>query len=178
MKMRIVSMASILHQPSITSTGASGACDYGGGFIVGSKWGFYPFSNVDNEYGVNHRAMSINYQEAHAVIMLLYNYCQVLTGHKLLLYIDNTAVLYSIYRHWAGSLGLMEYIHEIALMLCLCRIELRVEYLPSSFNKLADSLSRFELDRFHQTVSSYKLRIEPRPTPLEYYPILKLMRSD
>ena len=92
--------------------------------------------------------MSLNYQEAHAVIMLLKNYRHKLTGRQLLLYIDNTSVMFSIYKYCAGSPALMEYIQEIVLLMCIDRISLRVHYIPSSFNSLADSLSRFEWDRF------------------------------
>ncbi len=174
---RCVSMQSVIEQPSITITGATDASNKGGGFIIGPHYGAYKFVDDTNEYGINHRRMSINYQEAHAIIMLLYNYRDILTGRKLLLYIDNTSVMYSIYRDWAGSPKLMEYIQEIVLLMCEYRIELRVHYIPSSFNGLADALSRFDAKRFHDLAHLYNVAINEKPSNLEYYPTLTLLRE-
>ncbi len=175
--MRSVSMESILYQPSITITGATDACNVGGGFLIGSHFGAYPFSDKPNKYNINHRQMHINYQEAHAVIMLLHNYRHELTGRQLLLYIDNKPVMYSIYKYWAGSLKLMEYIQEIILLMITYNIGLRVEYIPSSINDIADSLSRFEWDRFYELANDYNLKIDHKPTELVYYPYLSLLRE-
>ncbi len=176
--MRRVSMQSVLEQPSITITGATDACNEGGGFIIGEHFGAYKFWDTMNKYGINHRQMHINKQEAHAVVMLLYNYREILTGRQLLLYIDNKPVMYSIYKEWSGSEELMEYIHEITLLMSIYRIGLYVEYIPSEMNGLADSLSRFEWKRFYEIVNRYKMRIQPKPSPLEYYPTLTLLRDD
>ncbi len=175
--MRKVTMHSVIHQPSITITGATDASNIGGGFVVGSYYGAYEFNDEQNMYGINHRRMSINYQEAHAVITLLYNYRHILSGRQLLLYIDNKSVLFSIYKHWAGSEKLMEYIHEIVLLMCVFSIGLRVEFIPSSFNDLADSLSRFDWKRFYDTIDAFNLQMNDTQTQIEYYPTLRLLRK-
>ena len=175
---RKCTMHSVLYSPSITMTGSTDASNTGGGFLINGHYALYDFKDVANEFGVNHRRMSINYQEAHAVIMIVYNFRQILTGRRLLLYIDNKSVLYSLYKFWAGSVTLMEYCHEIALLLSEYRIDLRVEYIPSSLNGPADALSRSDLERFHNIVEEYNLIVDAGPTELEYYDSLRLLKSD
>ena len=176
--MREVTMESVLHTPSITITACTDASSSGGGFVVGPHYGAYEFRDSDNAYGINHKAMHINLQEAHAVIMLLYNFRKILTGHKVLLYIDNTSVMYSMFRNWSGSLQLMEYIHEIVLLLCVYKIECHVDYIESDMNGLSDSLSRQQIKRFRKIVREWGLTVDQEPTPLTYYPELHLLRSD
>ena len=175
--MRRVSMYSVLNEPSITITAASDACDTGGGFVIGEHYCLYQFSEQPNKDGVVHRNMSINYQEAHAVIMLLYNFREELTGQRVLLYIDNQSVMYSIFKCWSGSLTLMEYVQEVAMLMCEYCIELRVEFSPSLMNGLADSLSRNDEDRFREICDMYCLRFDDEPTPVQYYTDLDLIHS-
>ncbi len=175
--MRVVTMESILYTPSITVMASSDACNFGAGFVVNSEFGYYKFNTQPNKFGVIHSEMSINYQEAHAVIMLLHNYKHILTGRHCLLFVDNTSVMWSLIRNWSTSAQLMEYIHEIVLLLCTFRITLRVEYISSFINGLSDSLSRGEIDRFNQLISDYDYQINSEPTPLEYYPHLRLIKE-
>ena len=72
--------------------------------------------------------MSINYQEAHAVIMMCWNLRKFLTEKKILLFIDNTSVMYSIFKQWAGSEELMEYIQELSLIMSVLHRITRVFY--------------------------------------------------
>ena len=174
---RVVTMESIVGQPSITVFASSDASSRGAGCVVDSQWGFYKFRSNDNKYGKNHGAMSINYQEAHAVIMLLHNFRHSLTGRQCVLFVDNTSVMWSLIKKWATSPGLMEYIHEIVLILSIYRISLRVEYISSSMNGLSDALSREEIERFHRIISDCGLELNHTATPLQYYPYLRLLRE-
>ena len=175
--MRSVSMQSVLNNPSITITAATDASSFGGGMIVGPHYAKYRMSDVTNRFGINHKQMHINKQEAHAVIMLLHNFRKELTGRNVLLYIDNQPVRFCIFKYWSGSADLMEYIQEIVLLMCVYNIGLKVHYIPSDYNTLPDALSRFEMNKFHQAVYDYNLSFDDHETVLEYYPILKLMRT-
>ena len=59
-----VPMTRVLNLPMIQIYGASDACEYGGGFCIREKWGYYKFSD-------QHSKWHIDQKEAHAVIMLL-----------------------------------------------------------------------------------------------------------
>ncbi len=175
--MRRVSMASVLNEPSITITAATDACDTGGGIVLGAEWCMYDFVKNKNRDGETHRTMSINYQEAHAVIMMLHNFRKELTGKKVLLYLDNKSVLYCIFKCWSGSLRLMEYIQEIAMLMCKYCIELRVEFTPSWMNGPADALSRRDTKRFWEIAETFNLKFNPHPKQLEYYTELHLIKN-
>ena len=175
--MREVSMESIVYTPSITITASTDASNKGGGFVVGSHYGSYEFRDTKNKYGINHRKMHINLQEAHAVVMLLFNFREELSGQKLLLYIDNKSVMYSMFRNWSGSLALMEYIHEIVLLMCTYKIDVHVDYITSEMNGLSDAQSRFEYKRFNKMVKDWDLTLDKRHTNLKYYAELDLLKN-
>ncbi len=174
---RRVSMQSVLNQPSITITGSTDACNTGGGFVVGNKYSYFEFENEINIDGINHRNAHINIQEALAVINLLYNHRNELSGKQLLLYIDNTSVLFSLYKHWSGSLDLMEHIQEAVLIMCKYCIGLRVEFIHTSMNGLADTLSRGELEEFHRIVNAFNLEMEQQPYEIVYYDSLHMLKG-
>ncbi len=174
---RRVSMKSILNQPSITITGSTDACNEGGGFVIGDRFSLYEFKDEINMDGINHRKMHINLQEAQAVISLLYNYRETLSGKQLLLYIDNTSVLYSLFKHWSGSVELMEFIQEAVLIMCKYCIGLRVEFIPTSMNGLSDTLSRGKLEEFYQIVDAFGLQMNPQPFETVYYDSLHMLKG-
>ena len=173
--MRRVSMRSVLNQPSITISASSDASSFAGGFVVGGHFGSYLFSDKPNKRGLIHRKMHINLQEAHAVLMLLHNFRHELTGHQILLYIDNKPVLYSIFREWSGSLQLMEFVQEISLLMCVYSIGIRVDYIHSELNGFSDALSRLDYRRFEQLARVNYLSFDKTPTKLEYYSDLPLL---
>ncbi len=176
--MHKIPMASVLYTPSITITAASDASKSGGGYVLGSKWTAYKFSEKPNKYGIIHSKMSINYQEAHAVIMMLWNHRKFLTGKKVLLYLDNKSVMYSMFRNWSNSDLLVEFIQEITLLQCIYCIDVHVDYIPSVLNDLSDALSRSQLYRFLFDIKLYGLEMDPLPSVVEYYPTLKLLRGE
>lgn len=175
--MRKVSMVSVLQQPSITISGSSDASSFAGGFVVGGHYGSYLFNNESNESGLIHLNMHINLQEAHAVIMLLYNFRKLLTGHQLLLYIDNEPLMYSVFRNWSGSGQLMEFVQEISLLMCVYCIGIRVEYIPSELNGFSDALSRCDYQRFRDLAKADHVSFDEQPTLLEYYSDLPLLKT-
>ncbi len=175
--LRIVTMESILYTPSITVIASSDACDTGAGFVIDSHWAYYDFSNTPNKYGKIHSEMSINYQEAHAVLMLVNNFRHTLSGRTCLIFVDNKSVLWSLIKNWSTSSALMEYIQEIVLHLCIFRIGLRVEFIPTEMNGYSDALSRGQLQRFHGLVRECGAIMDRNPTPLRYYSHLKLIRE-
>ncbi len=173
-----IPMSSVLYTPSITITAASDAADEGAGYVLGSKWTAYKFSSKPNKYGITHNKMSINYKEAHAVIMMLHNHRKELTGKKILLYVDNKSVMYSLFKNWAKSDQLVEYIQEIILLQCIYCIDIHVDYVPSALNDLPDALSRGQYNRFRYVVDLYGLQIDKFPSVVSYYPTLRLLRGE
>ena len=156
-----VSMESIIRPPSIVVMGTSDACDFGAGFCVNDEWGFYKFR--DPQIGWH-----INQKEAHAVIMLLHNMKEQLTGKQLVLLVDNTSLFYSMAKHWGSEL-MMPCVYEICYLLMEYKIQIWFEWIPTEVNKLADSLSRYDFDCFWKWVRLHDLTIKPKPLPITYF---------
>ncbi len=175
--MRNITMESILYMPSITITASTDASEDGGAYVIGRNYAGYRFSSQPNEFGITHKGLDIDKLEAHAVIMLLHNHRHDLTGRQVLLYVDNKCVLFSMYRNWSGSVELMEYIQEIVMIQCVYNIGIHIEYIPSEFNKLSDSLSRFNQKEFDHYVDVFDLEMNDQPDELEYYESLRYLRG-
>ncbi len=176
-QMREITMESILYVPSITITASTDASEEGGAYVIGRNYAVYRFSKQQSEFGITHKGLDIDKLEAHAVIMLLYNRRHDLTGRQVLLYVDNKCVLFSMYRNWSGSNELMEYIQEIVMLQCVYNIGIHIEYIPSEFNKLSDSLSRFNQSEFDHYVDLFGLDVNDQPDELEYYESLRYLRG-
>ncbi len=172
-----IPMASIIYQPSVTISASTDASSFAGGYVLGGNWCSYDFSTQENKYGLKHSKMSINYQEAHAIIMMLWHHRKSLSGRKVLLYVDNQSVMYSLYKCWSGSTTLMEFIQEIVLIMCIYCIDIHVEYIPTSINKCSDSLSRKALDLFHRDVELYGMEVNDIMDDPEYYEELRLLKG-
>ncbi len=175
--MREITMESILYIPSITITASTDASKEGGAYVIGRNYAGYRFNNQPNEFGITHTNLDIDKLEAHAVIMLLHNRRHDLTGRQILLYVDNKCVLYSMYRNWSGSAKLMEFIQEIVMLQCVYSIGIHIEYIPSEFNKLSDSLSRFNNNEFNHYVDMFGLDVNNKPDDVEYYECLRYLRG-
>ena len=158
---QILRKTSIKYKPSVQIFGSSDACDIGAGFCIREKWSYYKFTKT-------HRTkFHIDQKEAHAVIMLLHNLRHFLTGKRLVLFIDNAVLYWAMVRHWAGE-RMMPCIYEICLIMMKYRISVWFEWIPTEANKLADSLSRQNIPLFHKWTNFHQIRVEPKPTQLDY----------
>ena len=160
-----VTMESILYPPSMTIVGTSDACDFGAGFCIDKHWAYYEFRYPQCTWHINQK-------EAHAVIMLLHNLKDILTGKKLVLMVDNTSLFYSMAKHWGSEL-MMPCIYEICYLMMEYKIQVWFEWIPTEANKLADSLSRFDFECFWKWVRLHGIRVNPFKTELVYHFNLK-----
>ena len=159
----------IMHsQPSIHVVGTSDACNEGAGFCINKTWALYKFKQTHKN------KLHIDEKEAHAVIMLLHNLRKELTGKKLILMIDNSELYHAMRRHWAGE-RMMLSIYEICFVMMECKIQVWFELIPSSCNKLADSLSRFDLNTFWKWVGINQITVNPTPKTLTYINKFKMI---
>ena len=157
---REVPMKSIIREPSIQVIGSSDACDEGAGFCIQKHWSHYLFSE-------KHRKLQIDEKEAHAVIMLLYNLREELTGKKLILFVDNAVLYWAMVRHWAGE-RMMPCIYEICHMMMEYNICVWFEWIPTDYNVLADTLSRQDVASFWEWIRLFHININPTPLQLDY----------
>ena len=176
LRFREVSMASIIHQPSLTISASTDASSSGGAFVCANRWYGYRFSDEPNCVGRVHSKMHINMQEAHAVIMMIHHCRKMLTGRRIWLLVDNTTCMYGIINAWSSSPAMMNFVQEIMMLLMEYCIELRVDYIPSEFNILPDLLSRGARDEAIEWMELCHLDMEEQ-SDVDYYDHLRIVHS-
>ena len=158
---RTVPMEDIIASPSIEMIGSSDASDFGAGFVIGEHWSYYRFTR---RHRIN---WEIAQKEAHAVIMLINNMKHVITGKKLILLVDNQTLFWAMKRHWSKG-TMMPFIYELSLLQMKYRVWIWFEWIPTQYNVLADSLSRFRLSDFWHYVKQYNYAMRKDPCRLSY----------
>ena len=158
---KTVPMEDIIRTPSVQIIGASDACDYGGGFVIGRDWAYYRFIK---RHEVN---WVIAQKEAHAVMMLIHNMKHLITGRKVILLVDNQTLFWAMKRHWTKG-SLMPFVYELSLMQIKYKTWIWFEWIPTQYNVLADSLSRFDLVSFKKWVRLQHYNMRAYPYPLKY----------
>ena len=153
---RINNMASIINNPSITIVSATDASSKAGGFIIGSKWGYFPFNNMQISWHINQK-------EAFVILEMIYSIKEFLSGKKLLIFTDNQAVFYSIKNKWSRHNSMMMFIYEICILLIKYKIAIWVEWIPTYTNIFADALSRNKLDTFHEDANKFGIKFDAKP---------------
>ena len=146
----------------------SDACNEGAGFCINETWASCKFKHTHKN------KLHIDEKEAHAVIMLLHDLRKDLTGKKFILMMDNLALYHAMRRHWAGE-RMMPSIYEICFVMMECRIQVWFEWISSSCNKLADSLSRFDLNTFWKWAGIHQTTVNPLPQKLTHINKFKMI---
>ena len=159
--LKTVPMEDIIKAPSYQIIGSSDACDLGGGFVVGTHWSYYRF--IDRHIN----KWEIAQKEAHAVLMIINNLKNWLTGKKLILLIDNQTLFWAMKRHWASGM-MMPFIYELSLLQMKYKIWIWFEWIPTQYNILSDALSRGNLNSFWQAVELYNYKVDKKPLRLKY----------
>ncbi len=82
---------------------------------------------------------------------MIYYIAKCQNGKKILLYVDNNSVMYSLFKRWSQSDQLVEYIQAIVLLQCIYCIDMHVDYITSLLNDLPDAFSRGQYDHVNMT---------------------------
>ena len=89
-----------------------------------------------------------------------------LRNKKLLFTVDNQAVVHIINFMTSKSERVMTVLRAFTLPCLHLNVVVKAQYVNSSSNKVADALSRFKFQKFHQLVPD----TEPLPTPVPSHP--------
>ncbi len=173
---REVPMTTIIYEPTISISASTDASSTGGGFVCGGIWYGYEFRDTPNRLGRTHKAMHINLQEAHAVLMMIHHNRYMLTGRRLWLFIDNQSCMYGIINAWSRSRAMLDFVQEIAMLQMLYCIDIRLDYLASELNWMSDLLSRGERATFLELIACTAFELE-EATDVDYYDHLRIMHG-
>ena len=158
------SMSNIISMPKISMIAATDASDLGGGYIINSSWSMYQFKPNDKKY-------HINVKELHVILSMIETFKSKLTGKTIEIFTDNTTVYYAIKNKWSTSTDIMNLIRKMVIILIKYKIFIWIKWVPTDYNVLADSLSRFDLKRFNQESNRLKIKIDKSITRTKYYDI-------
>ncbi len=116
------------------------------GAVVGEKWTLMPFVG-DKRWLTN---KPIHFREMLAVCVALVSFAHVLANCKVLLMVDNQAIVHAINKGSIKCNDTMELVRSLYYTLCLYNIECKCEYIATHDNVLADALSRLDFVSFRR----------------------------
>jgi len=122
------------------------ASNYGFGACWGSEW----FAMVYRGRFASLAERSINWRELHVAVKALATWAPVWANSAVIFHIDNQATCGILHKLYSPCSELMEFVRSWALILEEFRIDVRIEYISTVDNVLADALSRGAIKEFHR----------------------------
>lgn len=117
------------------------ASNLAGAAVLRNKW-------LILEFTPEQLARPIAWRELCAVVVACATWGNMLTGHKILIDCDNTAVVESVNKGSCKDVALMELIRALFFIAALNNFDIRLRYIQSKLNRAADLLSRLKIDQF------------------------------
>lgn len=110
---------------------------------------------------------NLAYLEMIPVLLAVHLWGNFLRNKRILLQIDNLALVSILNKSSSKDKNIMALVRQFVLMSMLYNIHFKAVHIISSDNKLADSLSRFQMDKFRLLAPSADLL--PTPIPAEFW---------
>ena len=126
-------------------TDASGTLGYGGflnGLWFQGRW--LPEHTLSKQRGI-----SIEWQELFPIYLACVLWAPTWTGKRIRMWCDNQSVVAIINSKHSKSPRVMDLVHAITLLTLAHNFTFSATHIPGLDNAIADSLSRFQMDRFH-----------------------------
>ena len=146
-------------------TGASCAIGFGADF--GKHWCF-------GAWPENWRHRNIAFLEFYPIVLSLHLRGQELRNQRVLLVTDNEALVHVINIQPCPDKNLMFFVRRLVLVCLLHNICFKAKHIPGFQNRLADSLSRLQLETFKRlapaSMHQAPTAIPPHLQPLSWQP--------
>ncbi len=136
------------------------------GVVNNLKWTMVPFIG-DKRWLCN---TPIHFREMLAVCVALETHALSLVNRKVLLMVDNQAIVYAINKGSIKCNKTMELVRSLYFVMCKHNIDCRSEYIATNENTLADSLSRMDFTLFRQCHPEAERHMTP-PGDVKYFDI-------
>ncbi len=135
------------------------ASNMGYGLVFGHKWVYGSFPDSWSR-------LNIALREAYPVMLLFEMFGQELKQKKLILKIDNEALVSMLNDTTSKNPSIMVLIRHIVLKTMEHNVVYKASWLATKENYLADALSRLQVQRFKDKAKKQGLEVEPNPTPV------------
>ena len=122
------------------------ASDKGFGCYFRGQWcqGTFPAQSFRD------KQMSINWHELYVVTMALALWGPLLAGKCLLFHCNDASVVHIMAKASSHSKTMMVLVHSFTLLMMQHNVHVKIQHIAGVKNDVADGLSHFEMDRFHQ----------------------------
>ena len=142
-------------------TDASGAYGFGGAF--GTHWfqGIWLPSQYLGQPGI-----SIMWQEFFAIVTACHLWANQFANKRIIFYCDNESVVSVINSKRSRIPRVMDLLRSLTLLTLRYNIYFKARHIPGKQNEVADSLSRFQMDRFRALAPLADANPTPIPSAL------------
>ena len=129
---------------------------FGFGAILGSHWCYGPWPQHWRDY-------NIAFLEFFPIVLSLYLWGDQIANRCILLFSDNEAVVHVINKQSCKDKLLMFFVRKLVLICLRLNIVFKAKHVPGVHNRLADSLSRLQVETFKALAP---LHMDASPTPI------------
>ena len=143
-------------------TDAAASIGFGGFF--GGKWfqGRWPPALLDNP-------PSIAFLEFYPLVVAVHCWSNLLANRKVRFRTDNSAVVYIINNQSSRCDQIMQLVRNFVCHCLMHNIVFKAVHVPGVHNDIADSLSRFQVDRFRALAPGADSTMTPIPVQLSMF---------
>ena len=135
-------------------TDASGTLGFGA--IFGRHWCY-------SEWPDSWRHRNIAYLEFYPIVLSLHLWGHEMQNRRVLFFTDNEALVHVINKQSCRDKDLMFFVRELVLVCLRRNVHFKAKHIPGLHNKLADSLSRLQLQTFKHLAPAH---MYPFPTEI------------
>jgi hypothetical protein len=104
------------------------------------------------------------------IVMALYIWVEEFAQKKILFHADNAALVSIINKRSSKDKLIMKFIRPLVLQTIRHNVQIKAMHIEGAKNNIADSLSRFQMNRFRRLAPSADLY--PVPIPQEFLTII------
>jgi len=124
-------------------TDASGTLGFSG--IFGHKWfqGYW-----QSHQQLAHPGRSIAWQELYAVVVACHLWGDAFANKRILFYCDSESVVHIVNSKRSHIPRVMDLVQHLTLLTLQYNFYLKIKHIEGKKNEIADSLSRFQMERF------------------------------
>lgn len=135
----------------------------GCGVIFGTQWSYLQWPSEWSQ----HDCRDLTYLELVPVALAIYIWGHKLQGRKIILHIDNMAVVEIINQKTSKSPRVMSLLRPFLYKILKYNIQVRCEHVPGHSNSIADAISRFQWQKFRKLAPHADYY--PCQVPLEFW---------
>lgn len=148
-------------------TDSAGSAELGCGCYFQDQWMFLQWPE---QWAYNEILRDITFLELVPIVLSLMVWGSLLHNKKLILFIDNIALVHILNKQSSRSERVMSLVRPLMLVALKYNIQFKANHIPGKLNQIADSISRKKWDTFRSLAPAADA--QPRPIPEQFQTLL------